>query len=258
MAEDHAGTAENASGQTPATLDDALDDIRAAMDKVFANESLLLGARAGDFARVQAAVANGADKAQADEHGNTAMHLAALSGNRPLVAYLIGQKFAPDLTNKAGFTPLASAISGGHAEIADDLTLAGANVNHAIPGLKETLLMVAAYRDLPALVAGLIKHGAVVDARDNNGVTAAMRAAAQDSAVCLALLMDGGADPYLKSNSGRTAYDFARRSRAAGAIGYLSEYMPEYLARVAEQGQKSEIKTLKKISFKAPDYIPVG
>jgi ankyrin repeat protein len=258
MAEEQLAVSEDESQETAATFEDALNEMRAAMDKAYSNEALIAACRDGDIMRAKLAVSNGADRTVTDEDGNTPMHLAALSGNRELTTFLLAEKFAFDLSNKAGFTPLANAISGGHVEIADDLSVAGANVNHAL-ALNETLLMMAAYRDLPAIVAGLIKHGAAVDAQDKNGVSAAMRAAGQNSALCLKLIMDGGANPYLTSKSGRTAYDFAKRTRAADTMTYLDNYLTEYATRTAEKGQEHGTTAMKKISFRKPDgYIPLS
>ncbi|TAL28190.1 MAG: hypothetical protein EPN97_15160 [Alphaproteobacteria bacterium] len=240
------------------TFDEVMEALRAETDRLMPDNALLEGAKAGDYAKVIEALANGARKTAVDNDGNTAVHLAVISGNRDIVQFMLGREFAADLANKSGFTPLSYAVAGKYAEIAGDLAAAGANVNHAISGLKETLLMIAAYRDIPELVETLLKSGARVDEKDSNGVTAFMRAAGQGNLDCLRSLMDAGADPYLKSDTGNTAFAFAKRTGGAQAVECLNAYLTEYMERVARVGSAKPVSTMKTISLKKTEYIPHG
>lgn len=240
------------------TFDQVMAALRAETDKLQPDNALLEGAADGNHAKVAEALANGASKAAVGNDGNTPMHLAVLSGNRGLVQFLLAQQFPADLTNNLGFTPLYYAVRRKTAEVADDLALAGGNVNHATPGLRETLLMIAAYYDVPDVVKCLLKHGARVDEKDSNGATAFMRAAGEGNLDCLTLLMDAGADPYLKSNTGNTAFSFAKRKGGAQAVESLTAYVTEYTERVAREGSAKPVSTMKTISLKKPEYIPNG
>lgn len=213
--------------EAPAGFEDIVQPLQAEADRAQSSNAMLEGACRGDYARVIRALANGADKTATDNDGNTAVHLAVASGCRELVQLLLGLKFPADLANKAGFTPLAAAASSGLACIADDLASIGADVNYATPGIRETPLMIAAYRNFPALISCLLKHGAKANELDANGATAAMRAAGQDNAECLSLLLTGGADAAIKSNSGRTVWDFALRTKAKEALDVLAAAAPE-------------------------------
>jgi ankyrin repeat protein len=240
------------------TFNEVIEALRAETDKLMPDNALLEGAKAGIRAKVVEAMVNGARKTVLDNDGNTPMHLAVMSGNRDLVQFMIGQEFAADLMNKAGFTPLNYTVDGKHADIASDLAVAGADVNHAIPGLNETLLMIAAYRNIPAFVEVLLMHGARTDERDSNGVTAFMRAAGQGNLDCLRLLMGAGADPYLKSNTGRTVFDFAKRTCGPQLVECLANYLTEYTQRIAREGSAKPVSTMKTISLRKTEYIPNG
>ena len=242
----------------PATFEQALKALREETDRLNTGPALLQASRAGNLAGIQTALDNGADKSFTDDAGNSAAHFAAQSGARDVVQFMIAQKFPTDLTNNAGFTPLTFAVSGAHVDILNDLADAGGNVNHATPDLKETLLMSAAYRDAPALVAALLKAGAAFDSQDTNGVSAFMRAAGQNNTDCLQMLMEAGANPYLTSKTSRTAYDFAKRTRAEAALSRLDAYIPAYTARTAHEGQAQAITPMKKLALRKPDYIPLA
>ncbi|MEZ0224201.1 MAG: ankyrin repeat domain-containing protein [Alphaproteobacteria bacterium] len=213
--------------QAPANFEETVQMLQSEADRAQSSNAMLEGACRGDYAKVIRALANGADKTASDNDGNTAMHLSVAAGCRDVVELLLGLKFPADLSNKAGFTPLSSAASAGHTAIAEDLLLAGVNANHETPGILETPLMIATYRDFPALVSCLLKHGAKVDQQDANGATAAMRAAGQNNAECLSLLLTAGADRAVTSKSGRTVRDFALRTKATEALDVLTAAAPE-------------------------------
>ena len=59
----------------------------------------------------------------------------------------------------------------------------------------------------------LLAAGAEVDARDEAGATALHKAARFNSSdAALRALLDGGADPTLRDNAGKAAWDYAREN----------------------------------------------
>ena len=104
----------------------------------------------------------------------TALMLAALRGQDALALDLVARGAA---INKAGWTPLHYAATGGHLRMSAFLLGAGAEVNAESPNGTTPLMMAAQY-----------------------GTTAAVKA-----------LLEAGADPTLKNQLGQTARDFAVR-----------------------------------------------
>lgn len=66
----------------------------------------------------------------------------------------------------------------------------------------------------PALLAKMLRHGADVNARDAQGRTALMFAAACENPALARLLLNAGADKTAKDNVGKTALDFLKANRA--------------------------------------------
>jgi hypothetical protein len=67
----------------------------------------------------------------------------------------------------------------------------------------------------------LLAHKARLDSVDAEGVTALMIAAAHDNSQMIALLIQAGADPRLKSAAGETAREIAVRNDNLGAVRIL-------------------------------------
>ncbi|MFW2392449.1 MAG: ankyrin repeat domain-containing protein, partial [Methyloceanibacter sp.] len=87
------------------------------------------------------------------------------------------------------------------------------------------------------IAKALIEAGADVDAQANNGMTALMIAALNNSAPMIGLLMDAGADPSLKNAQGKTAEgvaDLNDHQEASQAIRVLS------LTQTSDSPQASE------------------
>ena len=68
----------------------------------------------------------------------------------------------------------------------------------------------------------LLARKAKVNATDAEGVTALMIAAAHDNSPMIALLIQAGANPHLKSAAGETAREIAVKNDNLGAVRTLS------------------------------------
>lgn len=219
-----------------AGIDAALKALRFETNRVEAGKALVRAIALGNAERVQTALDNGAVVTDTGADGNTPLHQAAKDGETAIMKILLQQAPFIDVKNKQGLTPLCLAVCGNHAEITEDLIEAGANVNYALPVILETPLMMAVYRNHHVIAARLIRHGAKVDLRDVNGVTAFMRAAGQNYTGCLKILAGNGADPQLTSLSGRTAQDYAQRSRAQESLEFIESYVAERAAGALAYG----------------------
>ncbi|CAN9510397.1 unnamed protein product [Ophioblennius macclurei] len=117
-----------------------------------------------------------------------------------------------------GYTPLHRAAYGGHIEVISALLAGGAKVNpRSIDGW--TPLHSACRWSRVAVASFLLQHGAKLNAQTNGGLTPLHLAASYtntsktDSAHTLELLLSQRhLQPGLRSSSGETAGELARRS----------------------------------------------
>src|SRR5688572_14094446 len=126
---------------------------------------------------------------------------------------------SPDLTLDSiakGFhiSPVLAAIVYDNAPVLEALLAAGANVS-ATNAMGETLLHLASAKGSEPLVRVLIARGADVNARavrkghQLDGRTALMNAATGNNLAVVKLLLEHGADPFVKDASGFTALSYA-------------------------------------------------
>jgi ankyrin repeat protein len=111
-----------------------------------------------------------------------------------------------------GYSALHVACLFGEIEIAEYLLSHGAIVNrHADNASKATPLHIAAcYRDeavAARLLRLLLQNGAELNARQDGGLTALHHAVARGSVKLSEVLIQAGADPFLKDDHKRSAAD---------------------------------------------------
>ncbi|MBJ7901168.1 MAG: ankyrin repeat domain-containing protein [Cyanobacteria bacterium RI_101] len=174
----------------------------------------------------------------ADEEGETALHLACLEGRLDIVKQLLRAGTDINPQTALGDTPLALATLQGHEEIVQFLLDRGADPHLGVPGetpltlalqipspLGETLtalllkfgavpqggdLIGAAEAGETEKVRLLLEAGATVNAQDQTGATALMRAAFRGRREVVAqLLTVPGLDLGLKNRGGHRALDLA-------------------------------------------------
>jgi uncharacterized protein len=87
-----------------------------------------------DLASLDRQLAAGADIDTRDEHGQTALMLAARDGRARVVKLLAARGAALDTSAKYHLTPLMLAVIGSHAEVVEILLDAGADVHHTGTG----------------------------------------------------------------------------------------------------------------------------
>ncbi len=112
--------------------------------------------RCGSIDELQRLLTCGADIDARDGHGQTALILAAVEGNGPVVAWLVERGAALDHTAKYGLSALMLAVVRGHVDIARRLTDAGASIDlrgTGAPGFAgKTALDLAIALDGPEMV----------------------------------------------------------------------------------------------------------
>src|SRR3989442_15435145 len=154
---------------------------------------------------------------------NTPVADAAMQGNKDAVRALLKQAADVNAAQGDGMTALHWAAMKDDADLAQMLLYAGANVRATTRIGAYTPLILAAKHGSAAVMDGLLKAGADVNAQTPNGTTALMLAAASGTPDAVALLMDGGADVNAKEPvRGLTAAMFAAASNRALVLDLLA------------------------------------
>ncbi|GJC99964.1 ankyrin repeat domain-containing protein 52 [Colletotrichum higginsianum] len=129
---------------------------------------------------------------------------AVVTGNEPLVQFLLDKGAEIEASGTSGDTPLILAVETEHEGMVHLLIKNGVEKD-AINVDGDTALMAACARQLDTLVQILLDHGANPNNRLNNGRTALMAACAEGSNAMVQMLLNHGAKPNVKANRGVTA-----------------------------------------------------
>lgn len=198
--------------------------------------ALTTASRAGCIEMMQLLVRHGARVDRPDGDGLTPLMGAVQRDQAAAVEFLLAHGAGIEKGAPRGFTPLSLAIEEQQFDAAYALIERGANVNAPASTHRLTPLMVVA-SELPPeadsmvrilqqhgpmdVARALLAHKAKLDTIDADGVTALMIAAAHDNAQMIALLVQAGANPRMKSAAGETARDIAVRNDNLGAVRIL-------------------------------------
>ena len=152
-------------------------------------------AKAADVAGVRKLLQQGADVSTAQGDGMTALHWAAMHGNRELADILLHAGANVKAATRLGeVTPLLLAAENGHPRVVEALLAAGADPT-AADTTGTTALMLAASAGQGDAIRRLIAHGADVHAKEHAmELTPLMFAAANNRAGAITALVTAGAD----------------------------------------------------------------
>jgi hypothetical protein len=132
--------------------------------------ALHLAASVGNHANVQWLLGKGADLSTRDVNGSIALHLASINGNVPTIELLATNLYV-NSRGAHGNTPLHLASANGNVGGVRKLIKHGAKVN-AVNDQMSTPMHLAAANDRCRVVDTLCTLGAEIDAKDKNGYTA--------------------------------------------------------------------------------------
>ena len=178
-------------------------------------------------------LAAGADVNGADQYGGTALMEAASSqADIEVLKTLLAAGAKVEAKGFHGITPLMRATANENPEAIRALLDAGADVNARDDG-GETALMKAASDNVEA-VRALLAAGADVSARSKDGETALMKAASGGDAESVRALLSAGADPTLKDKQGSDALWHARHADHR----FVSEEQTAEVIRALREGGK--------------------
>lgn len=153
------------------------------------------------------------------DHGRSLdLFEATAAGDGPAVrAFLATDPGAATAISPDGFPVLGLAVFFGHATLAELFLASGADPNAASTNaMHVTPLHAAASRGDAAMVRKLLEKGADPGARQQSGWTALHGAAAQGDVEIVRLLRAGGADASARTDDGKTPAELAgERGHAA-------------------------------------------
>jgi hypothetical protein len=145
--------------------------------------------------------------------------IMALRESSPKVAKVLGEHPATkvDVRNAVDESPLMLAALRGYLDLCATLISRGAEINKA----GWTPLHYAATGGNAEIVSLLLKHSANINAVAPNGSTPLMMGAMFGSSEVVKQLLDAGADTDLKNAGGQTAMDYAINGSRPDAIAML-------------------------------------
>ena len=114
-------------------------------------------------------IARGADPDLGDHTGETPVHWAAKAGDHEMVYLLLKKGAQSDLPDKWGRTPLSRAAERGYNLLVERLLVDGRADSNSRDRRGRTPLSWAAENSHLHIVETLVKHGADVEIRDNEG-----------------------------------------------------------------------------------------
>jgi ankyrin repeat protein len=224
----------------------------------------------GDLVSVERLLQQGVNPLSKDELGNSVLDHAARSGNAEVVKKLLSLGIPPSAralkyaAGVSGSPPVIRLLIAAGADLDDKgdyhhisgtheapiyvaalfarydavkcLIEAGANVNVCSDtGIQASPLHGAASSGSAAVARLLIQHGAIIDARGEDQVTPLMLAAKGNKIEVLRIVLDAGANPFLRDDTrvltdgsrvnGLTAAMIASRAGNDEAVQVLREYM---------------------------------
>jgi len=193
---------------------------------VFADTTLLMAAKKGDFSTLESLIQDkyaNINEAQAD--GTTALHWVVYKNDREMVDILVNAGANVNVADDYGVSPLHLACTNQNAMIVKSLLDAGANPNVA-KWTGETPLMTCASTGTTEAVKDLLARGADVNAKETmHEQTALMWAAAEKRPAIVKMLIDAGAnvqarskiipepEPYLIETEATMGKNFVRTTR---------------------------------------------
>lgn len=133
-------------------------------------------------------------------------------------------EFEVNGADSSGNSTLSEAIRERRVQVVDALLNAGADPNAAnVAGITPLMTAVSFDPESTAMMQRLLDAGALVDAPDNRGKTALMWAASYGRKEAVTLLLERGANPGLRDDSGRTPAAMTGNSKEAADLSALLE-----------------------------------
>lgn len=170
--------------------------------------ALMIAARSGDLDVVRQLIEAGADMNHRNNQQYTALMLAARNGHVDVVRLLVDARADVHHHNHQRDTALMLAAQNGHFHVVRRLVDAHADVNHH-NHQGDTALMLAAMNGHRNVVRRLLQTDTPVDHRNNEGDTALTLAAQHGYVDIVRQLIDSGANVKSQNDMGNRALTLA-------------------------------------------------
>jgi ankyrin repeat protein len=218
-----------------------------------ASEALLREAacETPDPAVIERCIASGADVNRRNMMRATALMYAAYRGQRKIVDLLLEAGADPFLTDACGETARTIALGAGQDDVARALAAfeEGAMMKKARATVDLRSQKLRAVCSLPpgtddVIGAQALLEGADIDQPDRDGKTPLIFATLNGHVKIMKLLIDAGANPFLKDQIGRTARAWAETASGSPSLAVLllaaeRNYRAEKITpRIVNQGRK--------------------
>lgn len=202
--------------------------IQAGAGEALSGEALDLvkAVRGENTEAVQTLLAANASPDQLDELGTPILIYASSMGNLEVVNLLLEAGANPDLLNRVGQTALSRAAYFGHVPVVELLLAYRADVNQTDDHYQLSPLISAAAGGDPKIGQLLIDRGADLDHQEGiSGFTSLMMATAYSREAFIKVLLDAGANPYIKTIEGMTLSDMVGYSNNPKIAEMVQEYL---------------------------------
>lgn len=190
-------------------------------DQINIHGQLVMAARAGQVARVQGLLRDGANVNARDRNGDTPLNMAAAKGQTALAQALLQAGADVNLANLAGVTPLMGAAFNVKPELFTALLAAGAQPA-PLDRVKKNAATYAAAQGCTACLQALRQAGVDLNAQSEDGLTLLMWAGAYGQTEAVRDLLQHGAQRAAQDNRGKTAHDLARESQHPALLPLLA------------------------------------
>ena len=170
-----------------------------------------------DSAAVIELIERGVDVNTVDRSGNSLLTQAVRRDNATLFDALLARRARLNTRNQNGETALSIAAFSGKMPYVERLVEAGADVNF----FGWPPLAYAAFNGHAAIAEYLLKRGARIDAKTENGSTALFFAARYGHLDTVKILLKHGADASIANELDETAVDWALKGRNTDIVDLL-------------------------------------
>lgn len=157
--------------------------------------------------------------------GKTLLMIAAMEGDYIACTILVNRGVDLDAQDAVGFTALMYAVRDGHEDIVKLLLYSGCNPSLASKSGYSPMIC-AAQSGFTSIVLMLSEFVSVND-QDEDGMTPLMCACINNHMSTVSVLLQLGADPFLRDKAGNTAVVFALRHDSVSVINcFLQKNIP--------------------------------
>ncbi|XP_074640428.1 fibronectin type 3 and ankyrin repeat domains protein 1-like [Tubulanus polymorphus] len=190
------------------------------------NSPLMVASQKGYLDVVNALIKRGADVNLQDETGKTSLMLACYAGRLNIVEILRENQASYTIKDKNGAIAIHSACDGQNLEVIKYLIDDGADVNARDTTSGWTPLhRCAAIGGNKEVANLLIRKGAVIESKDNDGKTPLMIAVVYGHQGLVELLLHYKADIYATNVYGKSIYEMALSMERQRVIKTIEDHM---------------------------------